>query len=66
MHRISALGDIRIFDVESGEPILEGKLSGITFRDEKGDCWKIKRIKPKKCPHCGKELKEADHGDPKD
>ena len=65
LHRITALGNMRIIDKESGEIILEGKMTGFSFQEGTG-CWRVKEVKPKKCPHCGKELKEGDHGDPED
>lgn len=60
LHRITGLGDIRLFDKKSGELILEGKLTGFSFRDQTG-AWRVKEVEPKKCPHCGKELKEDGH-----
>lgn len=55
--RITALGALRIYDKKTGEKIMEGKMTGMTFRDEKGNSWIVKRTEPKKCPHCGAELK---------
>ena len=55
--RITGLGGIRIYDKKSGELMLEGKMTGMTFKDEKGNGWIVKRTEPKKCPHCGAELK---------
>ena len=55
--RITGLGALRMFDKESGKQILVGKMTGMTFRDEKGNSWIVKRTEPKKCPHCGADLK---------
>lgn len=55
--KITGLGPIRIFDKESGQLLLEGKLTGYTYKDEKGHGWQVKTTEPKKCPHCGAELK---------
>ena len=54
--RITGLGAIRIYDNESGKMMLEGKMQGMTFRDERGNWWTVKRTPEKKCPHCGKPI----------
>ena len=56
MNHITGLGPMRIFDKESGELLLEGKMTGMTFTEENGQRWKVKLEEPKKCPHCGEEL----------
>lgn len=54
--RITGLGEIRIYDKESGDLLMKGQLTGMTYKDEKGQGWKVKTTEPKKCPHCGKPL----------
>lgn len=54
--KITGLGPIRIFDKESGELMLEGQLTGYTFKDERGRGWQVKTEAPKICPHCGADL----------
>ena len=55
-HMITGLGEMRIYDKESGELLLKGQMTGMTYKDEHGQVWKIKVTEPKKCPHCGKEI----------
>lgn len=54
-NRITGLGDIRIYDKESGGLILEGQLDGMTYHEENGQGRIVKRVKPQliTCPRCG-------------
>ena len=54
--KITGLGPIRIFDKKSGDLLLEGQLTGYTFKDERGHGWQVKTEAPKICPHCGADL----------
>ena len=57
--KITGLGPIRIFDKESGALMLEGQLTGYTFKKPRGLGWvKITATEPKKCPHCGADLNQ--------
>ena len=57
--KITGLGPIRIFDTESGDLLLEGQLTGYTFKDPKSlGWWEVKTTVPKKCPHCGADLNQ--------
>lgn len=46
-HKISGLGNIRLYDMESGDFLYEGQLDGMTYRDKNGQGWIVKVTKPK-------------------
>lgn len=54
--KITGLGPCRMFDKKSGALLLEGQLTGYTFRDENRQWWKVTTEQPKICPHCGADL----------
>ena len=56
--KLTGLGPIRIFDKESGKLMLEGQLTGFTYKDERGNGWTVRTEKPKICPHCGAVLNQ--------
>ena len=57
--RITALGDVRIFDKKTGKLIAEGQMNELVYQDGNGQWWKVKRDVPKRCPHCGEIIEES-------
>lgn len=54
--QITGLGPFRMYDKE-GNVIMEGQLRELVVDEGYRRCIHIKAKEPKKCPHCGAELK---------
>lgn len=54
--KLAALGTFRMYDAETKALLAEGRMTGYTYKDGYNKV-NVKMIQPKKCPHCGGELK---------